>query len=147
MGPTWGLPVADMTQVGPMLATWTSQGPRPQSVVTVFIIIIVLPSPRHPIQYKYYWHSGWGGWGKYENNNKNSGKWLYPRPSQCHRTDSNVCWANPTSGRQYRRWANVGPTFIAVWAASIPCLYEDLCARIRRKEQGQVIASHIYFGM
>ena len=31
--------------------------------------------------------------------------------------DSNVSWANvgPTSGRQYRRWVNVGPTYIAVW--------------------------------
>ena len=31
--------------------------------------------------------------------------------------DSNGSWANdgPTSGRQYRRWANVGPTYIAVW--------------------------------
>ena len=31
--------------------------------------------------------------------------------------NSNVGWANvgPTSGRQYRRWANVSPTFIAVW--------------------------------
>ena len=34
-----------------------------------------------------------------------------------HYPDSNVGWANvgPTSGRQYRRWVNVGPTYIAVW--------------------------------
>ena len=32
--------------------------------------------------------------------------------------DSNVDWTNvgPTSGRQYRPWAYVGPTYIAVWA-------------------------------
>ena len=30
---------------------------------------------------------------------------------------TNVSWGNvgPTSGRQYRRWDNVGPTHIAVW--------------------------------
>ena len=35
--------------------------------------------------------------------------------------DSNVGWANvgPTSGRQYRRWVNVGPTYIAVWVVEI----------------------------
>ena len=27
----------------------------------------------------------------------------------------NVIWAGPTSGRQYGRWANVGPTYIAIW--------------------------------
>ena len=27
MGPTWGLPGADRTQVGPMLVTWTNMGP------------------------------------------------------------------------------------------------------------------------
>ena len=34
-----------------------------------------------------------------------------------HTSDSNVGWANvgPTSGRQYRRWVNVRPNFIAVW--------------------------------
>ena len=33
-----------------------------------------------------------------------------------HIPDSNVGWANvcPTSGRQSRQWANVGPTFINV---------------------------------
>ena len=32
-------------------------------------------------------------------------------------SDSNVGWDNvgPTSGRQYWRWANVGPTYIAGW--------------------------------
>ena len=39
--------------------------------------------------------------------------------------DSNVGWANvgPTSGRQYRRWVNVGPTYIAVWECTWWFLY------------------------
>ena len=34
-----------------------------------------------------------------------------------------VGWSNvgPTSGRQYRRWANVGPTYIVVWELSNLC--------------------------
>ena len=34
--------------------------------------------------------------------------------------DKNVGWANagPTSGRQFRRWANVGSTYNAVWVSS-----------------------------
>ena len=37
--------------------------------------------------------------------------------------DSDVGWANlaPTLGREYRRWGNVGPTFIAVWDVCYPC--------------------------
>ena len=36
--------------------------------------------------------------------------------------ESNVGWANvgPTSGRQYRRWPNVEPTYVAVWDVAWP---------------------------
>ena len=35
--------------------------------------------------------------------------------------DSNIGWANigPTSGRQYRRWPNVEPTYVAVWVVTV----------------------------
>ena len=48
------------------------------------------------------------------------GVWCKSKASfRCY-PDSNVGWANvgPTSGRQYRRWVNVGPTYIAVWVLS-----------------------------
>ena len=50
--------------------------------------------------------------------------------------DSNVGWANvgPTSGRQYRRWANVGPFYIVVWAAFVttPLIGKDM-AKTQKK--------------
>ena len=41
--------------------------------------------------------------------------------------DSIVGWANvgPTSGQQFRRWANFGPTYIAVWG-SFPFVAKSL---------------------
>ena len=47
---------------------------------------------------------------------------------QCkHRPESNVGWAKvgPTSERQYRRWTNVGQTYIAVWVLFRMCLPQE----------------------
>ena len=63
----------------------------------------------------------WKGWRKWWCTLKKS---EHPDALRAHiirhvtHTDSNVGWADvgPTSGRQYRRWANVGPTYNAVWA-------------------------------